>query len=106
MRDFSYKFDSGPVDTEQDLLDLFDFGNCRRAVQLYQFRRKDIFLKPEEILCPGAYNETGEFVVREEQEFSFDRLSTATSYTLKIFVMVTENLWTGENVHFRRETST
>ncbi|HBP00204.1 MAG: hypothetical protein UU48_C0001G0055 [Candidatus Uhrbacteria bacterium GW2011_GWF2_41_16] len=73
-KEFKYKFDAGPVASQEDLLSEWAIGNCRRAVQLYTFRKKNLFLKLEQVLCPAAYNETGVFVINKDQEFSFDSL--------------------------------
>ncbi len=71
---FVYKFDAGPVASQKDLLGDWTIGNCRRAVQLYILEKKNIFLQPEQVLCPAAYNETGVFVINKDQEFSFESL--------------------------------
>lgn len=73
-KEFTYKFNEGPHSTREGLLGDWSEGNCRRAVQLYIFGKKKIFLKPEEVLCPAAYNETGTFVIPKDQKFSFESL--------------------------------
>ena len=75
LRDFRYKFNEGPFNTERELNGEWDLGNCRRAVQLYLYKLKGIFLKPEQILCPEAYKETGHFISENESEFSFTHFS-------------------------------
>jgi len=35
----------------------------------YILEKKNIFLQPEQVLCPAAYNETGVFVINKDQEF-------------------------------------
>lgn len=74
MKDFTYKFDEGPLASKEELLSNWSIGNCRRAVQYYIFNRKNIFLNPEDVLCPKAYNETGSFITGKEGSFSFDLL--------------------------------
>ncbi len=71
---FTYKFNEGPLGTQEELSGNWNEGNCRRAVQLYIFGRKDIFLKPEQVLCPEAFNDTGTFVINKGQKFSFESL--------------------------------
>jgi hypothetical protein len=74
IKEFTYKFDEGPLNTQEELLGEWTEGNCRRAVQLYTFVKNDIFLKPEQVLCPDAYNDTGIFVIHKGQKFSFEAL--------------------------------
>lgn len=71
---FAYKFDEGPLDSKEELLGVWNTGNCRRAVQYYIFKLKNIFLKPEEVLCPQAYYETGKFVINEGEVFVAQKL--------------------------------
>jgi hypothetical protein len=73
-KEFIYKFDAGPVASSEELLSDWNEGNCRRAVQLYAFGKKNLFLKPEQVLCPAAYNETGIFVINKDQAFSSESL--------------------------------
>ncbi|MBI3290734.1 hypothetical protein HYZ76_00460 [Candidatus Falkowbacteria bacterium] len=73
-REFDYKFDAGPVASQEDLMGDWTVGNCRRAVQFYISEKKNLFLKPEQVLCPVAYNETGVFVINKGQGFSFKPL--------------------------------
>ncbi len=73
-KEFNYKFNKGPLDTQEELLSDWDEGNCRRAVQLYIFEKKGYFLEPEQVLCPKAYNDVGTFVINKGQEFSFESL--------------------------------
>lgn len=72
---FTYKFNAGPVGSEEELLSDWGEGNCRRAVQLYIFENKNLFLGPEKILCPEAYNKTGVFIIQKGQKFSFELLA-------------------------------
>lgn len=72
---FKYKFNVGPVDSEEEFLSDWDDGNCRRAVQHYIFENKNLFLEPEKILCPEAYNKTGVFIIKKGQKFSFEPLT-------------------------------
>jgi len=74
MKVFTYKFNEGPLSSIEELLSDWNVGNCRRVVQYYTYLKKKIFLKPEEVLCPDAYNETGIFVIGEGQEFSISKL--------------------------------
>jgi hypothetical protein len=75
MKDFIYKFDEGPLSSKEELVGGWKTGNCRRAVQYYIFIKKNIFLNPEDVLCPKAYNETGVFVAGKDNAFSFDQLT-------------------------------
>ncbi len=74
LKYFAYKFNEGPLPSKEELLGDWGAGNCRRAVQYYIFNKKNIFLKPDEVLCPKAYNETGVFITGKNEEFSFDPL--------------------------------
>ena len=74
LKDFTYKFNEGPFSTEGELNGEWNMGNCRRSVQLYIYNLKGLFLKPEQILCPEAYKETGHFVSGNDTEFSFENL--------------------------------
>ena len=64
LKNFTYKFDAGPVDSVEELLGDWAEGNCRRAVQHFIYSQKGVFLKPEQVLCPDAYHQTGEFAMR------------------------------------------
>lgn len=75
MRKFTYKFNEGPLSSIEELLGNWDIGNCRRVVQYYTFLKKKIFLKPEEVLCPEAYNNVGVFIINEDEEFSVPKLT-------------------------------
>lgn len=68
LKNFNYKFNEGPLPSKEELLNDWNMGNCRRAVQYYIFNKKNIFLKPKEVLCPGAYNETGVFLTGKKSE--------------------------------------
>jgi hypothetical protein len=74
MKNFSYKFDAGPLPSKEELLGDWSIGNCRRAVQLYTLEKKGVFLEPDQVLCPQGYNETGSFVINPDQSFSFEHL--------------------------------
>lgn len=74
MKEFIYKFNEGPLFSIEELLGNWETGNCRRVVQYYTFLKKKIFLKPEEVLCPEAYNNTGIFIINENEEFSISKL--------------------------------
>ncbi|MFA6000222.1 MAG: hypothetical protein WC783_04595 [Candidatus Paceibacterota bacterium] len=74
LKNFTYKFDAGPLNSVQELLGNWEEGNCRRAVQYFTYSQKGIFLKPEQVLCPDAYYHTGEFVMREGESFKPDTL--------------------------------
>ncbi|HEX8994079.1 MAG TPA: hypothetical protein VF803_02400 [Candidatus Paceibacterota bacterium] len=65
LRQFSYERDAGPLASVEELRSGWETGNCRRAVQLYEYERREIFLNPEEVLCPEAYHSTGEFVFKK-----------------------------------------
>jgi len=73
-KQFSYKFDAGPLSSVEELFGDWEFGNCRRVVQYYTYLKKKIFLKPNEVLCPEAYYETGAFIIEEGQDFSISNL--------------------------------
>lgn len=74
LRNFIYKFNAGPFTTERELRDGWSEGNCRRALQLYFLLERDLFLKPEQVLCPAAYHETGEFVFKKGENIDFIKL--------------------------------
>lgn len=74
-KDFYYKFNEGPMNSKEELLGDWDIGNCRRAFQYYTFKKKNIFLEPEDVLCPKAYNETGTFIINKDDEFNFEILT-------------------------------
>ncbi|MFA6094581.1 MAG: hypothetical protein WC757_01710 [Candidatus Paceibacterota bacterium] len=74
LRHFTYELNQGPLSSREELLGDWNVGNCRRAVQLYLFEKKNVFLKPEEVLCPESYNRTGAFVVSGADKFSFELL--------------------------------
>jgi hypothetical protein len=59
---FRYSFSAGPVETAADLCDRIQEGNCRLALQCYFFWRRGLFFSPEQILCPGLYTSTGEWL--------------------------------------------
>jgi len=71
---FTYKFNEGPLNAQEELLSDWSEGNCRRAVQFYIFGKKGLFLRPEQVLCPEAYNDTGTFVINKGQKFPFESL--------------------------------
>lgn len=74
LKKFTYHFDAGPLGTKEELFGDWQSGNCRRAVQLYFYKQRKIFLGPEQILCPEAYYRTGKFVIRKNEEFNFNVL--------------------------------
>lgn len=74
LKEFTYKYGDGPFLTLDELLSDWDTGDCRRAAQYCIYNSINIFLKPEEVLCPEAYKETGIFVSGHDQAFSFDDL--------------------------------
>jgi len=74
MKQFSYEFLAGPLASEEELRGDWSTGNCRRAVQLYLFENCGIFLRPEQVLCPAAYHETGSFVFKKGQPVDFAAL--------------------------------
>jgi cell wall-associated NlpC family hydrolase len=65
LPNFKYRFLAGPVAVASELEGIVE-GNCRRAVQLYFQKIHNRWLVPEQVLCPGAYYETGKFIFREE----------------------------------------
>ena len=75
MKKFTYKFNEGPLPSIEELLSNWNIGNCRRAVQYYIFLKKKIFLKPEKVLCPEAYNDTGTFILNQGEKFSTFKLT-------------------------------
>lgn len=77
LPEFNYKFDKGPLD-EAALSGPIEEGNCRLAVQLYFYRVNNLFIKPEDILCPRSYKVTGKFILREG-EFNQDFTSKIKS---------------------------
>lgn len=74
LKEFVYQFDAGPFHTKEELMDNWTKGNCRRMLQLYFFKIHQIFLTPEQILCPKAYYETGDFVFTNEERIDFAQL--------------------------------
>lgn len=74
-RYFTYKFRDGPLSSAEELSGNWSTGNCRRAVQHYIFTRKNLFLSPNDILCPAGYYKTGTFVVDRNQVFHSDLLT-------------------------------
>ncbi len=74
LKDFTYQFKAGPLATRAELESDWQLGNCRRAVQFYIYKQQGIFLRPGQVLCPKAYDETGDFVSKIGQAFSFASL--------------------------------
>ncbi len=66
---FFYKFNEGPLSSVKELLGDWEIGNCRRAVQYYIYKKRKIFLKQEQVLCPNAYYNTGSFIMDQGQDF-------------------------------------
>ena len=73
-REFTYKFNEGPLRSEAELAEDWNVGNCRRAVQYYIWENRGTFLKPEQVLCPAGYYETGAFVAIHLNDFTFETL--------------------------------
>ncbi|MFA5987545.1 MAG: hypothetical protein WC797_02760 [Candidatus Paceibacterota bacterium] len=73
-KEFVYKFNEGTLESETKLATNWDVGNCRRAVQYYIWKNRGKFLRPEQILCPVGYYETGTFITKNPNTFSFDTL--------------------------------
>ena len=70
---FAYSNFDGPVET--DKIDKpIQSGNCRLAVQHYLYKAYNIKFKPEDVLCPKFYQETGEFVIKSSKSNFFDDL--------------------------------
>ena len=68
LRRFRYRFDAGagPLSRAELEDDTFTHGNCRLAVQYFLFKAHGLYLGSDDILLPGAYDETGTFVFKEE----------------------------------------
>lgn len=75
LRRFKYKFDAGPVATQEELLGNWEEGNCRKALQTYFLSARNIFLSPADVLCPRLYYETGKFIFTKDEAINFDLLS-------------------------------
>jgi len=73
-KEFIYKFNEGPLGSEAELAGDWSIGNCRRAVQYYTWKNRKKFLKPEQVLCPAGYYETGIFVASGPTDFTFETL--------------------------------
>lgn len=71
LKSFSYQLNAGPLPTEEALLEDWQIGNCRRAIQLYFLISKRVFLPPEKVLCPAAYHQTGNFIFRKGESVDF-----------------------------------
>lgn len=74
FKQFSYQFDAGPFVREEELVGDWQVGNCRRMLQWYFYTVQKIFLHPEQILCPTAYYETGDFVFVKGEDVDFGKL--------------------------------
>ena len=70
LKQFTYKFTEGPFRSISELLSEWKSGNCRRAVQYFLYRKKRIFLKPEQVLCPEAFYNTGTFIMDNNNKFN------------------------------------
>src|SRR3989344_9440934 len=77
LRTFRYEYGAGPFATKHELLGKWRTGNCRRAVQYFLYHVRGIFLAPQNILLPEAYQDTGEFIFEESQPIDFTVLETA-----------------------------
>jgi len=74
LKQFSYQLNAGPLSTKEELLMDWNAGNCRRALQWYFLASKNLFLAPEQVLCPAAYYKTGNFIFTKGQEVNFSVL--------------------------------
>jgi hypothetical protein len=74
LRTFRYQYLDGPLEGIDELKSSWDTGNCRRAVQLYAYVTKGIFLQPQEVLNPNAYRAVGTFLYNNAETFSIDKL--------------------------------
>lgn len=72
LKKFNYKFSNGPLLLKQLKKEDFKEGNCRLAIQYYLFKIHNRYFKPDLILNPKAYQEVGNFIVKEG---SFDKNS-------------------------------
>ncbi|MCL5666174.1 MAG: hypothetical protein M1383_00130 [Patescibacteria group bacterium] len=68
LKNFNYEYEkgSGPLQSPELLDSNFTKGNCRTALQLYFYYVHSLFLKPEQILLPEGYKNTGKFIFKEE----------------------------------------
>lgn len=64
-KEFRYRFNAGPLSSKKELLDDWQEGNCRRALQWYFWDTREIFLPPLKVLCPQAYHKTGIFILEK-----------------------------------------
>ncbi len=99
LKEFVYKFDEGPLESKEKLLENWTVGNCRRAVQYYIFEKFGIFLEPQKVLCPTSYRETGYLIWDDSKEFSFENLNDGDI----IFAETIRNK-KGEKINKGRET--
>ncbi len=76
LKQFSYQFIAGPFPTREELQGDWQIGNCRRALQYYVLQSKGLFLKPDEVLSPGAYHKTGTFVFKKGEKIDLGALKT------------------------------
>lgn len=59
---YTYDIDRGPLDTSTELAATISRGNCRLAIQVYFYRMHNLWLRPDQVLCPALYRSTGCFV--------------------------------------------
>lgn len=68
LKAFRYSFQEGPFSTKQELVSVWDTGNCRRAVQWFFYAQYGLFLTPDQVLLPQALHETGAFIQHPGEE--------------------------------------
>ena len=62
-----YNYKKGPL-AEGALNRVNKEGNCHLAIQFYFYKVHNLYLAPEQILCPQSFRKTGEFIWRENGE--------------------------------------
>jgi hypothetical protein len=77
LKNFSYAYDegAGPLSENELKAENFTEGNCRRAVQYFLYKTKNIFVRPEDVLLPNGYRNIGKFIFKEEP-IDFKKLKT------------------------------
>lgn len=77
----------------------FKEGNCRLAVQIYFYKIHNVYFKPEKILNPNGYKNTGKFVFTAGEEIDFNTAAEGD-------VIYGENIVNkkGESINRGRET--
>ena len=70
---FKYVFQAGPLPKEK-LDDKIKEGNCRLAVQLFFYKNYKKYFKPEDVLNPNGYKNTGKFIYKPGQKIDYSKL--------------------------------